>query len=86
MHTIRLFIVFLVLVAMVVAFSPANREQAHVAWENARPVVVSLMDGMYAAVRTLIAGNDRHNRMDDNPGSPGGDFDRIVTMSPMRPS
>ena len=86
MYTIRLFFVFLVLVAMVVAFNPVNREQAHVAWEQARPVVVSLMDGMYAAVRTLIVGEDHQDHIDDNPGSPGGDFDRIVTMSPVLPS
>ena len=86
MYTIRLFLVFLVIVALVVAFNPANREQAHVAWEHARPVVVSLMDGMYAAVRTLIVGDEHHDRIDDNPGSPGGDFDRIVTLSPLLPA
>ncbi len=86
MYTIRLFVVVLLIVTMVVAFNPANREQAHVAWEHARPVVVSLMDGMYAAVRTLIVGDDHHNRVDDKPGSPGGDFDRIVTMGPRQPS
>jgi hypothetical protein len=86
MYTMRLLVVFLVIVAMVVAFNPANREQVHVAWEHARPVVVSLMDGMYAVVRTLIVGEDHHDHIDDHPGSPGGDFDRIVTLSPVLPA
>jgi hypothetical protein len=85
MYTVRLFFVFLLIVGMVVAFNPTNREQAHVAWEHVRPVAVALMDGMYSAVRTLIAGEGHDNHIDDNPASPGGDFDRIVTMNPSPP-
>lgn len=85
MYTVRLFVVFLLIVGMVVAFNPANREQAHVAWEHVRPVAVALMDGMYSVVRTFIAGDSHDNHIDDNPASPGGDFDRIVTLSPALP-
>lgn len=85
MYTVRLLIVFLILVTLLFAFHPVTREQARLGWENGRPVVVALMDGMYAIVRTLIAGDGHHDRIDDNPVAPDVDFDRVVTMNSALP-
>jgi len=37
------------------------------------------MDHLYAAVRSLVAGNDTNNRTHDAPSSPGINFDVIIT-------
>jgi hypothetical protein len=80
MHTLRLILISLLILTIVFAYNPVTREQVMQGWESARPTVVVLMDGMYALVRTLIAGDGRHDRIDDSPASPDVDFDRIVTM------
>ena len=81
MYTVRLFIVFLLIVTLLFAFHPVTREQVSQAWETARPAVVAVMDGVYAIVRTLIAGDGRDDRIDDKPVSPDVDFDRVITMN-----
>ena len=81
MYTVRLLIVFLIIVTLLFAFHPVTREQARQGWENARPIVVALMDGVYALVRAFIAGDGQNDRIDDNPVSPDVDFDRVVTMN-----
>ena len=73
-------IVCLIIVALFVANTPASREQMRQGWEDARPGVVALMDGVYAVVRTLINGDGHDDRIDDAPVSPEADFDRVVTM------
>ena len=77
----RLIIVFLLIIAVLVAYSPQARESMSQAWDYVRPAVVALMDGLYAAVRTLIAGDGRDDQMDNEPVAPGVNFDRIVTMA-----
>jgi hypothetical protein len=84
MHTLRLILISLLILTIVFAYDPITREQVIQGWESARPTVVALMDGLYALVRTLIVGDGRHDRIDDTPVSPGGDFDRIVTMNMSR--
>jgi hypothetical protein len=80
MYAARLIIVFLLIVAVLVAYNPQARQQASQTWESVQPGVVALMDHVYAMVRSVIAGNETHNRTND-PGSPGGNFDRIVTLN-----
>lgn len=80
MYTARLMIVFLLIVAALMAYNPAAREEGREAWVEIRPTVVALMDGMYAVVRDLIAGDGHDDRIDDSPDLPEIDFDRIVTM------
>lgn len=77
----RLIVVSLLIVSLLVAASPQAREEMGQAWETARPTVVALMDGVYAVVRTLIAGDGRNDRIDSDPVVPDANFERIVTMS-----
>ena len=81
MYTMRLIVVFLIIVTLVFASSPITRERVQQTWENARPVVIAVMDGVYAIVRTLVVGDGIDDRIDDKPVSPDADFDRVVTMS-----
>ncbi len=82
MHAARLVVVLLLVLAVVVAYSPQARQQVTSAWESIRPAVVGLMDGLYAAIRNLVIGNDPHDRMDETPvPGPGVNFDRIVTLN-----
>ena len=85
MYTARLIIVFVLILTAVVAYNPLTQEQAKEGWAHVRPAVVAFMDGMYAVVRTLIAGDGNDDWIDDHPISPGGDFDRIVTLSSALP-
>ena len=85
MYTVRLFIIFLLIVTLLFAFHPVTREQVSQGWETARPAVVAVMDGVYAIVRTLIAGDGRDDRIDDKPVSPDVDFDRVITMKSASP-
>lgn len=79
MYTARLMIVVLLIVAAFLAHDPAALEERREAWVEIRPTVVALMDGMYAVVRDLIAG-DGKDRIDDSPDVPEVDFDWIITM------
>jgi hypothetical protein len=81
MYTVRLIVVFLIIVTLVFASSPITREWVQQNWENARPFVIAVMDGVYAIVRTLVVGDGIDDRIDDKPVSPDADFDRVVTMS-----
>ena len=85
MYTARLMIVFLLIVAAFMAYDPAALEERREAWVEIRPTVVAFMDGMYAVVRDLIAG-DGDDRIDDSPDVPEVDFDRIVTMDQAYPA
>jgi hypothetical protein len=84
MYMARLLIVFLLIVAALVAYSPQTHESMSGAWEGVRPMVIALMDGMYATVRMMIVGDGSEDRIHDDPGAPV-DFDRIVTMNSAHP-
>jgi hypothetical protein len=73
------------ILAIVVAYQPATREQMKDTWEHVRPTAVAVMDGLYSVVRTLISGDGRDDQIDNDPVSPAGDFDRIVTLKPALP-
>lgn len=80
MYMMRWIALFLVILTVLVAYNPVAHEQVSGIWQIARPVVVEVMDGVYAAVRGVIAGNENDNHIDDTPVYPGVNFERIVTM------
>lgn len=86
MYIARLLIVSLIILALAFAYTPGTRAQVEHGWESARPTLVAFMDGMYAVVRTLINGDGHDDWIDDSPASPGGDFDRIITMGGALPA
>jgi hypothetical protein len=77
-------ILFLIL-AILVSVSPQARTIVVETWKEIRPAVVESMDNLYAAVRSLVAGNDSDNRTHDTPVSPGINFDVIITMKSALP-
>jgi hypothetical protein len=82
MYAARLVVVFLLILAVLVAYNPRAREDVAETWENIRPDVVEFMDSFYAAVRDVINGNDSDDQIDETPvPSPGVNFQRIVTMN-----
>jgi hypothetical protein len=82
MHVIRALIVLLLVLAVVVAYNPRVRAEVASTWETIRPAVVEFMDGFYATVRNLIAGNNTDNQNNKTPApDPGVNFERIVTLS-----
>lgn len=78
MHAVRFIIVSLLLLAIVMTFSSQGREATSRAWEDMRPAVVEVMDGLYATIRSFVAGDAPHEGIDDN--APGVNFDLIITM------
>jgi hypothetical protein len=78
MYAARLLTVLFLILVIGVAYHPQAREAARQSWENARPAVVEVMDGLYAALRNLVAGTESHDGIDDS--APGENFDRIITM------
>jgi len=72
-------ILFLILVILV-SISPQVCTNVAETWKNIRPSVVESMDNLYAAVRSLVAGNDADNRTHDTPVSPGANFNVTITM------
>ena len=75
MHVARTFVLIFLILAIVLTFSPAVRDELGKTWESTRPGVVELMDGVYALLRGFVAGTDSH--IDDD--APGVDFDIITT-------
>jgi hypothetical protein len=78
MFAARLLTVLLLILAIVVAYSPQVHEQAVKTWEEISPAVVVITDSLFVTIQDLINGDD--SRMDDKP-VPGGDFERIVTLT-----
>ena len=85
MYAARLIAVILLILAILIAYSPQAREQAAESWEAIRPVLAEFMDGFYAAIRNIIVGDGSSNRMEEPPRNPGVNFDRIVTMNNILP-
>ena len=77
MHVARLIIVLFLLVMIVFTYSPQVREGLSQGWVEIRPVVVEIMDSLYATIRNFVAGSDPHDPIDDTP--PGVNFDFIIT-------
>jgi hypothetical protein len=67
MYAARLITVILLIIAILIAYSPQFREQVTETWETLKPAVVELMDDSYAAIRNLIAGDGLHDRIEETP-------------------
>lgn len=82
MYAARIAVVFLLILAVLVAYNPRARADVAEFWEDIRPGVVEFMDGFYAAIRDLINGNETNDPIDETPEpSPGVNFQRIVTRN-----
>jgi hypothetical protein len=79
-----IFIVFLILIILV-SINPRAQAKITTAWENIRPAVIESMDNLYGVVRNFIAGNGSDHQIYENPGTPGVDFDVIITMKSGEP-
>ena len=78
MHVARLIIAMFLLVMIVFTYSPQAQEELSQAWVEARPLVVEIMDSLYATIRNFVAGSEPAESVDDTP--PGVNFDFIITM------
>lgn len=67
----------LILILVVAAYGSQGSQEASRSWESARPVVVQWMDGVYAMIRSFVAGPEPQDDPDDLPEV---DFDRIITL------
>ncbi len=81
MHAARLVIVLLVILALIVVYSPQAREQALKAWGEIRVTMVEATNGLYLAVQNLIISNPSKDGTNEPVPGRGGNFERIVTMS-----
>jgi hypothetical protein len=86
MFAARLITIILLIMAILIAYNPQLRELVMDTWEATGPIIVQLMDGVYAIIRNVIVGDGLNDQMDHPPADPGGDFDRIVTMSDTFPN
>ena len=75
----RSILILLFILVLLVSVSPQVHAKVTETWEIMRPTVVASMDSVYAAIRGLVAGNDTHNRTNELPGTPGTNFDIIIT-------
>lgn len=78
MYVARRIGIFFLIVALLVAYVPQARSGMSEAWQAARPGVVAFMDGVYAVVRSLVAGSDATDGIHNDP--PEVDYDLIITM------
>jgi hypothetical protein len=78
MFAVRLTIVSILILVILVSFSPFASEELSRAWQDVRPAVLGFMDSVYAIIRSFIAGSEADNSIDDN--APGVDFDMMITM------
>jgi hypothetical protein len=77
MYFARFLAVLFLILAVVFIYTPAVRVEVNQVWQEARPGVIALMDGMYATIRNFVAGTDSHDGINDD--APGVDFDIIIT-------
>jgi hypothetical protein len=78
MSAVRLTIVSILILVIVIGFSPFAGEELSQAWKDIRPALLGFMDHVYAAIRNYVAGSGAENSIDDN--APSVDFDIIITM------
>lgn len=80
MHFVRFIVILFLIFAIVFTYSPQGHGTMGRAWEHARPVVIQVMDGLYAAIRNFVAGTDlQDNGIDDS--APGVNFDKVITLA-----
>lgn len=78
MHVARLILVYGLILVLLAACSPQVQNETSQAWISVRPAVVELMDALYAAFRSFVAGTDPNHGIDNQP--PGTNYDLIITM------
>jgi len=78
MHVVRWIIVSFLILAIMIASSTQTWTATSQAWEQTRPEVIEVMDGLYAILRDFVAGSDPHEGIDGD--APGVDYDIIITM------
>jgi len=76
----RSIIIILLILVILVSINPHVQAKTITAWENIRPAVVESMDNLYAVVRNFVAGNGSDHQIYEDPGTPGVNFDVIITM------
>lgn len=82
MHVARLMIAVILVLAVVVAYSPQMRDQAIKTWDHLKPAVVGITDSLYVVIQNFISITPASDETNETPSpGPGGDFDRVVTMS-----
>jgi hypothetical protein len=79
MFAARWITVILLIMAILIGYSPQFRESVVDTWQAFRPSVVQFMDRFYAAFRGLIVGDGSNDPMEHPPADPEIHFDRIVT-------
>jgi hypothetical protein len=79
MHVARLIIVYLLVLVLLAACSPHVQSETRHAWLSVRPAVIEFMDGLYAAIRSLVAGTESNHGIENQP--PGTNYDIIITLS-----
>lgn len=75
----RSILILLLILMIIVSLTPQAHEKITRTWDEIRPAVVASMDGMYAVIRSVIAGDEAENRTHDSPFMPGVHFDVIIT-------
>ena len=78
MHPARWIILSFIIVALLIASGPQTWAASGLAWEEARPHVVQVMDGLYAIIRSFVAGSNPHEDIEDD--APGVNYDIIITQ------
>jgi hypothetical protein len=78
MHVVRWIILSFMIVAIMIASSQQMWSATSQVWDDARPSVVQAMDGIYAIIRSFVAGSDPHEGIDDD--APGVNYDIIITL------
>jgi hypothetical protein len=79
MHVARLIIVYVLILVLLVACSPQVQTETSQVWVSVRPAVVEVMDALYAAIRSIVAGTESNHGIENQP--PGTNYDFIITMS-----
>jgi len=75
----RSILILLLILVILVSLHPQVQAKITKGWDEIRPAVVASMDGVYAIIRSFVAGDDAENRQNDSPFMPGIRFDMIVT-------
>jgi hypothetical protein len=71
--------IILLIMAILMAYSPQICEQAIHVWETIRPAAVQLLDVFYSVIRSMLVGDGSNDQIEHPPADPGVNFDRIVT-------
>lgn len=79
MVLVRFLAILLIILVAATAYQPQARQAVGQTWDEVKPIVIVVMDTMYTAIRNIVVGNEANDQIDNDPASPGVDFDYIVT-------